>query len=167
AARAPRRCTRPRSARLAAVVPADDAGLVDRRLPAARARAAPRRAPRGPRLAQRPRMTRGHMRFAVANAIATALGLPAVSQTPSGGPDDVAASIVRRYLPFALLITALGTLLVARLLPLQRQRGFLIRHAAVYAAMPLMLFAHSRSLEPRQAVLGAIYLAFVGLWTLP
>src|SRR5439155_8784190 len=136
-------------------------------VPAARARAASRRAPRGPRLAQGTGMTRDDTRFAVANAIAVALVLLAVSQTPSGGPDDIAASIVRRYLPFALLITALGTLLVARLLPLERQRGFLIRHAAVYAAMPLMLFAQSRSLEPRQAVLGAIYLAFVGLWTLP
>src|SRR5207249_10470468 len=114
------------------------------------------------RLAMAPLLTRVDVRFLLANALAITLVLLAVAHPPSGGPDDVAGSIVRRYLPFALLITALGTLLVGRPLPPERGRSLLIRHAAIYAAVPLVLFAQSRSLEPRQALLGAILLAFIG-----
>ena len=51
-------------------------------------------------------MTSWDMRFALANAIAIALVLVAGLQTPAGGPEDVPASIVRKYLPFALAIAA-------------------------------------------------------------
>src|SRR5439155_8611023 len=47
-----------------------------------------------------------------------------------------------------------------------RRLRFLSRHFALYAVVPLLLFVLSRNVEPAQAVLGAIYLAGIGLWTL-
>ena len=100
------------------------------------------------------------------NVAAIALVLVAVYQPWVAGTGEVSASILRKYLPFALAIAALGTLLVARYLPDDRRDAFLLRHYAIYAFVPLMLFFASRANEPRQAVIGAIYLAAFGLWTL-
>ncbi len=106
------------------------------------------------------------VRFALWNALAIALTLVAVFQPWVGTGGEVPASIARKYLPFALAIAALGTLLVARALSPERCRGFVARHYALYAVVPLLLFVQSREAEPRQAILGAIYLAAFGAWTL-
>jgi hypothetical protein len=111
-------------------------------------------------------MRRPLVAFFVANAIALAWTLVAVYQPWVAATGEVPASIVRKYLPFALVVAALGTALVARHLTAERRDRFLLRHLALYAVVPVLLFVQSRSIEPRQAVLGAIYLAVFGAWTL-
>ncbi|HZP95105.1 MAG TPA: hypothetical protein VFC31_02040 [Candidatus Limnocylindria bacterium] len=110
-------------------------------------------------------MTRGELRFALLNLGALALTLVAVFQPWVGAGGEVPASIARKYLPFALVIAAIGTALVARALAAERRDAFLARHHALYAVVPLLLFVQSRDLEPRPAILGAIYLAALGAWT--
>jgi hypothetical protein len=105
-------------------------------------------------------------RYALANAAALALTVVATQQGWVGGTGEVPAAIVRKFLPFALAVATLATALVAWRLPDERRRGFLARHFALYAVVPLLLFVLSRDVEPAQAVLGAIYLAEIGLWTL-
>ena len=111
-------------------------------------------------------MNRPYVRFAIANLVALVLVLVAVYQPWVAQTGEVPASLARKYLPFALAIAALGTWLVARTLPAERCGAFLARHFALYAVVPLLLFVQSRDVEPRQAVLGAIYLAAFGAWTL-
>jgi hypothetical protein len=111
-------------------------------------------------------MSRWYLRFALANAVALALTLVAVFQPWVGAGGEVPASIARKYLPFALVIAALGTALVARFLPAERRSSFLARHFALYAVVPLLLFVQSRSVEPRQAVLGSLYLLALALWSI-
>jgi hypothetical protein len=105
------------------------------------------------------------LRYATLNLAGLAFTVIATQQGWVGGTGEVPASIVRKYLPFALFAATLGTALVAGQLPVARRPRFLARHFAVYAVMPLLLFILSRNVEPAQAVLGAIYLAGVGLWT--
>ncbi|MEK7862895.1 MAG: hypothetical protein AAB295_06480, partial [Chloroflexota bacterium] len=104
-------------------------------------------------------------RFALVNAVALALTLFAVFQPWVALTGEVPVVIARKYLPFALVISALGTALVARFLPPERRRMFLARHFAVYAVVPLLLFVQSRASEPREAALGAIYLFAFAIWT--
>lgn len=103
--------------------------------------------------------------FALANAVALALTLFAVFQPWVAPTGEVPAAIARKYLPFALAISALGTALVARFLPAARRDAFFARHYAVYAVVPLLLFVQSRATEPRQAALGAIYLLAFAAWS--
>ncbi|OLC54809.1 MAG: hypothetical protein AUH85_10785 [Chloroflexi bacterium 13_1_40CM_4_68_4] len=105
-------------------------------------------------------------RYATLNAAALALTIVATQQGWVGATGEVPASIVRKYLPFALFAASLATALVAWRLPLARRPRFLARHFGLYAAAPLLLFVLSRNVEPAQAVLGAIYLGAIGLWTL-
>jgi hypothetical protein len=111
-------------------------------------------------------VSRWYVRFALANAVALALTLVALFQPWVGAGGEVPAAIARKYLPFALVTAALGTALVARFLPAERRPSFLARHFAVYAVVPLLLFVQSRSVEPRQAVLGALYLLAFALWSI-
>ena len=107
------------------------------------------------------------MRFAVVNAVLLAWTLAAVFQPWVGPSGDIAAQIARKYLPFALLIAAAGTALVARVVPAPRRPGFLWRHHAVYLVVPLLLFVASRmnGAETRGEV-GAVYLLAFALWSL-
>ena len=105
-------------------------------------------------------------RYALANTAALVLTLIATQQGWVGATGEVPAGIVRKYLLFALFAATLGTALVAWRLPDARRSRFLARHFALYAVVPLLLFVLSRNVAPAQAVLGAIYLAGVGLWTL-
>jgi hypothetical protein len=118
------------------------------------------------RRAAGPHVNRLPLRFLIANAAAVALTLVAVYQPWVAQTGEVPASIARKYLPFALVIAALGTTLVSRYLLWDRCRAFRLRHFAIYAVVPALLFVQSRNVAPSQAVLGAIYLAAIGLWTL-
>ena len=111
-------------------------------------------------------MNRPYARFAIANAVALAVTLVAVYQPWVAATGEVPESIARKYLPFALVISAVVTWLVARTLEPERRGAFLVRHLALYAVVPILLFVQSRDVEPRQAVLGASYLAAFGAWTL-
>ena len=111
-------------------------------------------------------MTGFPTRFLLANLAALALTLVAVYQPWVEPTGEVPAAIARRYLPIALVMAALGTALVSRFLPWDRCRAFRLRHFAIYAVVPVLLFVQSRNVEPSPAVLGALYLAAVGLWTL-
>ena len=111
-------------------------------------------------------MRRWWVRFALANALLVAWTLVAVFQPWVEPTGEVPAAIARKYLPFALVIAALGTALVARYLPEERRRMFLLRHFAVYAVVPVLLFIQSRTVEPPQAVLGAVYLLAFGVWSI-
>jgi hypothetical protein len=110
-------------------------------------------------------MSRWYVRFGLLNAVALALTVLAASQPWVDAGGEVPAAIARKYLPFSLAIAALGTALVARYLPEERRGVFLARHFALYAVVPVLLFVQSRSVEPRQAVLGAMYLLAFGTWT--
>ena len=105
------------------------------------------------------------LRFALANAVALAVTLVAVFQPWVAPTGEVPAVIARKYLPFALVVSALATALVARFLPVERRQSFLVRHFAVYAVVPILLFVQSRATEPRQAALGAIYLLAFAFWS--
>ncbi len=111
-------------------------------------------------------MRRPEVRFLVANVVLLGWTLAAAYQPWVAQGGEVPAAIVRKYLPFALVVAAMGTALVARHLPEGRRGAFLLRHHALYAVVPLLLFVQSRSIEPRQAVLGAIYLFAFGAWAL-
>ncbi len=111
-------------------------------------------------------MSRWWPRFFAFNAAALAVVLLAVYQPWVAPTGEVPAAIARTYLPFALVMAALGTALVALHLSPERRSAFLTRHYFVYAVVPLLLFVQSRNIEPSQAVLGALYLGAVALWTL-
>jgi hypothetical protein len=104
-------------------------------------------------------------RYATLNTAALALTIVATQQGWVAGTGEVPEGIVRKYLPFALVAASLLTALVAWRLRDERRSRFLARHFALYAVVPLLLFVLSRDVEPAQAVLGAIYLAAIGLWT--
>jgi hypothetical protein len=110
-------------------------------------------------------MTRWWTRFFALNAAAIAVVLFAVYQPWVAPTGEVPAAIARRYLPFALAIAAIGSALVARHLAPERRSVFLRRHFFIYVVVPLLLFVQSRNVDPSQAVLGALYLAAVALWT--
>lgn len=110
-------------------------------------------------------MTAPLLRFALANAALLAVTLVAVFQPWVAPTGEVPAVIARKYLPFALVVSALGTALVGRFLAPERRQAFLARHFAVYAVVPILLFVQSRATEPRQAALGAIYLFAFVCWT--
>ncbi len=105
-------------------------------------------------------------RFLLANLAALAVTLVAVYQPWVEPTGEVPAAIARRYLPLTLVMAALGTALVSRYLAWDRCRAFRLRHFAIYAVVPLVLFVQSRNVDPSPAVLGALYLAAVGAWTL-
>ena len=113
-----------------------------------------------------PHVNRLPTRFLVANLAALAVVLVAVYQPWVELTGEVPAAIARRYLPLALVIAALGTALVSRYLPPDRCRAFRLRHFAIYACVPVLLFVQSRNVDPSPAILGAIYLAAIGAWTL-
>lgn len=109
-------------------------------------------------------MRRWLVPFALGNVALLAWTLAAVFQPWVAPAGEVPSSILRKYLPFALVSAALGTALVARFLPDVRRREFLLRHFALYLAVPVLMFVLARSDEPRQAILGAVYLLALGLW---
>src|SRR5712692_6207364 len=157
---------RGKSHRLAAVVPTDDTGLVRRRVsaPRGRARARCRAALAGP--ACEDRMTQQLTVFAIGNAIALAWTVFAVSQPWVGSyPDDVPRTIAQRFVPFALLLVALGTALVAVALRDGERPALLRRHFALYLVVPVVLFVLSRGEDVLNGQVGAVYLLAVALWT--
>ena len=111
-------------------------------------------------------MSRWYVRFALANLVALAVVLVAVAQPWVGAGAELPAALARKYLPFALVLAALGTALVARFVVPERRTQFLTRHFAIYAVVPLFLSIQSRTVEPSDAILGAIYFLAIGAWTL-
>jgi hypothetical protein len=111
------------------------------------------------------RVNRWYARFALANGIALALTGVAVLQPWVDAGGGIPSAIARVYVPISLVLAALATALVARILPAERRGAFLARHFAVYAVVPALLFVQSRTLEPSPAVLGAIYLLAFALWS--
>jgi hypothetical protein len=103
--------------------------------------------------------------YALANAFAIAWTLAAVLQpwVDSAGPG--AAELLRRWLPFTLVLAAAGTALVARTLEDGRRRRFLARHFAMYAAVPLMLLLAEPSPERQATALNAVYVALGFAWS--
>jgi len=110
-------------------------------------------------------VSRWYLRFALANAIALGLTVFAVLQplVDAGGGDP--SAIARVYLPISLIVAAFGTARVAGVISSERRDAFLIRHFALYAVVPALLFIQSRTIEPSPHVLGAIYLLAFALWS--
>ena len=110
--------------------------------------------------------TSPYPRFAAANALLLAWTVVASLQ-PWVADNDTTEQIARKYLPFALVLASIGTAVVARQLPRDRARAFLMRHFAVYLVVPLLLFAASRTTDTHaRPEVGAIYLIAFGAWAL-
>src|SRR3989442_9909700 len=77
--------------------------------------------------------------FAAASAVALAVTLVAISQPWVADVDDVARSLVTRWLPFAFVVATLLTALVAIHLDDARRKSFLLRHFALYLSVPALL----------------------------
>ncbi len=77
--------------------------------------------------------------FVVANGFAFAFAFVAVSQAWIADVDDVPRSLVTRWLPFALIVATLLTALVAVRLDHAQREGFLLRHFALFLAVPVVL----------------------------
>ena len=101
--------------------------------------------------------------FLVANALALAVVIIAVSQPWVGELGDVPRSLATRWLPAALLIsTALAAAIGSQLDP-SRRAGFFARHVALYLVAPLVLLG-MRSLFIPDTEVGMLYLLLaVGL----
>ncbi|MBI2325381.1 MAG: hypothetical protein HYU87_10530 [Chloroflexi bacterium] len=88
--------------------------------------------------------------------------------------EPVAESLLRKWLPLALALAAIGSAIVSRALVPEERDGFLRRHFLLYlAALALMLVAHFGGPDVQNGQLGAIYLlvaagfavhALVALW---
>jgi hypothetical protein len=105
-----------------------------------------------------------YARFALGNAVFLAWTLAAVYQPSIRLLAGVSPDILRVYLPFALVLAAVGTALVAKALPVERRTDFLARHFAVYLVVPFLLIAAAPSPDPL-TLLGAAYLLAIGAWT--
>jgi hypothetical protein len=105
-----------------------------------------------------------YVRFALGNAAFLAWTLAAVYQPSIRLLAGVSPDILRIHLPFALVLAAVGTALVARALPVERRTEFLVRHFAMYLVVPFMLIAPAPSPDPL-TLLGAAYLLAAGAWT--
>jgi len=101
--------------------------------------------------------------FLVANAVALAVAIVAVSQPWVAEVGDLPRSLATRWLPVALVIaTALALAIGSQLDPLARA-GFFARHLALYLVVPLVLLG-MRSLFIPDTELGLLYLLLaVGL----
>ncbi|HEY8825439.1 MAG TPA: hypothetical protein VIP07_11185 [Candidatus Limnocylindria bacterium] len=101
--------------------------------------------------------------FLVANAVALAIAIVAVSQPWVTEVGDLPRSLATRWLPVALVIaTALALAIGSQLDPLARA-GFFARHLALYLVVPLVLLG-MRSLFIPDTELGLLYLLLaVGL----
>ena len=111
--------------------------------------------------------------FAAASAVALAVTFVAVSQPWVADVDDVARSLVTRWLPFAFVVATVLTALVAIHLDDARRQSFLLRHFALYLTVPaLLLFLRLGPVSNGE--LGVIYIgiafalavhAFAGIWS--
>ena len=72
--------------------------------------------------------------FAAAAAVALAVTFVAISQPWVVDVDDVARSLVTRWLPFALVVATLLTAAVAIQVDDAQRQSFLLRHFALYFA---------------------------------
>ena len=111
-------------------------------------------------------MRRDLLAFAIANVVALAWALFALLQPWVGAdPDETQRAIAQRYVPFALVLAACGTALVATVLSPERRAAFLRRHFAIYLLVPAILFPLSRGEALLNGQIGAIYLFAIALWT--
>jgi hypothetical protein len=109
---------------------------------------------------------RGFVLYAAANVVALGWTLFAVTRPWIGTiAEDPQRELVQRTLPFALVIGAVVTVLVAALLPEARRVSFLRRHFVIYAVTPVLLFLLSRGGGVTTQHLGAVYLLAVAAWT--
>jgi len=111
-------------------------------------------------------VTRSFGRYTVANAVALAWTLFAVSRPWVGTlSEDPQRELVQRTLPLALVAAAIVTALVAAPLSDGRRDAFLRRHFAIYLATLALLFLLSRGGGVTTQHLGAVYLLAIAVWT--
>jgi hypothetical protein len=111
--------------------------------------------------------------FAAASAVALVVTFMAISQSWLADVDDVARSLVTRWLPFAFVVATLLSALVAIHLDAAPRQSFLIRHFAFYLTLPaLLLFLRLGPVSNGE--LGVIYIgiafavalhALTGVWS--
>ncbi|MDP9265935.1 MAG: hypothetical protein M3O91_07460, partial [Chloroflexota bacterium] len=112
--------------------------------------------------------------FALLNAGLIALLFLAGRQPLALSPDnpELPIALVGKWLPYALALASAGSIAIARLVP-SVGRGFLVRHFALYAASPLLLFMVRYDPAVLNSQLGAVYLlvavafaahALSGIW---
>lgn len=111
-------------------------------------------------------MRRHFVWYAVANAAALAWTLAAVLGAWIDSTGPLPAELLRRFLPFTLVLCAVGTALVARTLPDVRRAAFLARHFMVYVAVPLALLTAEPSPELQAAALNAVYVLVAFAWSI-
>ena len=75
--------------------------------------------------------------------------------------DPVAASLVQKWLLFALVLVNLAGSFVLAALPAERRAAFVTRHAALYLFVPLLLLVLRSSGGVAAGHLGAIYIALI------
>jgi hypothetical protein len=111
--------------------------------------------------------------FAAASAVALAITFVAVSQSWVADVDDVARSLVTRWLPFALVVATLLTAVVAIHLDDAQRQSFLLRHFALYLTVPALLLL-LRLGPVSNGELGVVYIgiafalalhALAGVWS--
>ncbi len=103
--------------------------------------------------------------FVLASVAALAWTGVAVSQPWVAAASPFARQLVQDDLVVALTVAALATMLLASRLPDARRRAFLVRHMAIYLAVPFLLFALGQGTTDVH-VLGAFYLLPFFAWAL-
>jgi hypothetical protein len=98
--------------------------------------------------------------FVGANAIAFAVALVAVNQPWIADLDDVPRALITRWLPYALALVALLGVLIA--IHLEARTAFLVRHFALYLAVPATLLLARLSQSVSNGELGVVYIGLAG-----
>src|SRR5438552_5251332 len=158
-----RRRARCESAGLAPLVHPSHTGLVGQRLSAAHSGLSDRRSARVVRRSQEiADMTtrRDLVAFVAANLVAFAVALVAVNQPWIADLDDVPRALIGRWLPYALALCA--GLAVVLAVHLEARSAFLVRHFALYLAVPATLLLARLSQSISNGELGVVYVGLAG-----
>jgi len=111
-------------------------------------------------------MSRAFIWYAAGNGVAIAWTLAAVLSPWVDSTGPLPVELLRRFVPFTLVLTALGSAVVARTLPDTRRGAFLARHFGIYVAVPLMLLTAESSPELQATALNAIYVLMAFAWSI-
>ena len=100
------------------------------------------------------------MAFVAANVVAFGVALVAVNQAWIADLDDVPRALIGRWLPYALALCAGLAAVIA--VHLEARSAFLLRHFALYLAVPATLLLARLSQSISNGELGVVYVGLAG-----
>jgi len=98
--------------------------------------------------------------FVAANLVAFAVALVAVNQAWIADLDDVPRALIGRWLPYALALCVGLAIVIA--VHLDARSAFLVRHFALYLAVPATLLLARLSQSISNGELGVVYVGLAG-----